>query len=260
MSETTTRQPGTERTVWRRSGATASWWSRVCSTRRRSRRISAWTDELRGSTRGAGPVHDVLRAEPAPSGRARAPADRELLPVPCRLRGPVRRRQAARLRVPALRRAGRPLQGQDQLQAARAATASSPIKTSRRAGAPTPTCSSPRWSASMPPPRRTAAWSWPPGTTRADSSAKSGSRSPPTTCAAWTPVRCRPRPATSCSSIPTRRTPRRRTSPASARRVLYITYNRRSAGDHRVRYYADKRKSFPPDIERDPTRTYTFRV
>jgi 2-aminoethylphosphonate dioxygenase len=44
------------------------------------------------------------------------------------------------------------------------------------------------------------------------------------------------------------------------RRVLYITYNRRSAGDHRVQYYADKRKSFPPDIERDPTRTYTFRV
>ena len=47
---------------------------------------------------------------------------------------------------------------------------------------------------------------------------------------------------------------------AERRRVLYITYNRRSAGDHRARYYADKRKSFPPDIERDPTRTYTFRV
>jgi ectoine hydroxylase-related dioxygenase (phytanoyl-CoA dioxygenase family) len=44
------------------------------------------------------------------------------------------------------------------------------------------------------------------------------------------------------------------------RRVLYITYNRRSAGDQRVRYFADKRKSFPPDIERDPNRTYTFRV
>jgi hypothetical protein len=42
--------------------------------------------------------------------------------------------------------------------------------------------------------------------------------------------------------------------------VLYITYNRLSAGDHRVQYYADKRKSFPPDIERDPNRTYTFRV
>ena len=47
---------------------------------------------------------------------------------------------------------------------------------------------------------------------------------------------------------------------AERRRVLYITYNRRSAGDHRARYYADKRKSFPPDIEREPGRTYTFRV
>ena len=47
---------------------------------------------------------------------------------------------------------------------------------------------------------------------------------------------------------------------AERRRVLYITYNRRSAGDHRVQYFADKRKSFPPDIERDPNRTYTFRV
>ena len=47
---------------------------------------------------------------------------------------------------------------------------------------------------------------------------------------------------------------------ADRRRVLYITYNRRSAGDHRVRYFADKRKSFPPDIERDPNKTYTFRV
>jgi 2-aminoethylphosphonate dioxygenase len=47
---------------------------------------------------------------------------------------------------------------------------------------------------------------------------------------------------------------------AERRRVLYITYNRVSAGDHRVQYYADKRKSFPPDIERDPNRTYTFRV
>jgi hypothetical protein len=47
---------------------------------------------------------------------------------------------------------------------------------------------------------------------------------------------------------------------AEPRRVLYITYNRLSAGDLRARYYADKRKNFPPDIERDPTKTYTFRV
>lgn len=45
-----------------------------------------------------------------------------------------------------------------------------------------------------------------------------------------------------------------------ARRVLYITYNKLSAGDHRVQYYADKRKSFPPDIAREPDIDYRFRV
>ena len=44
------------------------------------------------------------------------------------------------------------------------------------------------------------------------------------------------------------------------RRVLYLTYNRASDGDHRLRYYADKRKNFPPDVERDPNKEYTFRV
>jgi hypothetical protein len=44
------------------------------------------------------------------------------------------------------------------------------------------------------------------------------------------------------------------------RRVLYVTYNRASDGDHRVSYYADKRASFPPDIERLPGVAYRFRV
>jgi hypothetical protein len=44
------------------------------------------------------------------------------------------------------------------------------------------------------------------------------------------------------------------------RRVLYVTYNRASEGDHRVAYYADKRASFPPDIERLPGVEYRFRV
>ena len=44
------------------------------------------------------------------------------------------------------------------------------------------------------------------------------------------------------------------------RRVLYITYNKLADGDHRVPYYADKRKSFPPDIERLPGQQYKFRV
>jgi hypothetical protein len=44
------------------------------------------------------------------------------------------------------------------------------------------------------------------------------------------------------------------------RRILYLTYNRASEGDHRDRYYADKHASFPPDIEREQGRTYVFRV
>ena len=44
------------------------------------------------------------------------------------------------------------------------------------------------------------------------------------------------------------------------RRVLYITYNMRGEGDHRVAYYADKRRNYPPDIERAPGETYAFKV
>ena len=44
------------------------------------------------------------------------------------------------------------------------------------------------------------------------------------------------------------------------RRVLYVTYNAVSEGDHRREYYADKRQSYPPDIERDPNKKYVFRV
>ena len=46
----------------------------------------------------------------------------------------------------------------------------------------------------------------------------------------------------------------------SERRILYITYNRLSDGDHRAQYFADKRSNFPPDIERVPGREYVFRV
>ncbi len=44
------------------------------------------------------------------------------------------------------------------------------------------------------------------------------------------------------------------------RRNLYLTFNRASEGDFRERYFADKRKSFPPDHERDANATYVFRV
>ena len=47
---------------------------------------------------------------------------------------------------------------------------------------------------------------------------------------------------------------------AEPRRVLYVTYNRGSDGDHRVRYFAEKRRSYPPDCEREPGREYVYRV
>ncbi|NEP56473.1 MAG: phytanoyl-CoA dioxygenase family protein [Symploca sp. SIO2G7] len=46
----------------------------------------------------------------------------------------------------------------------------------------------------------------------------------------------------------------------SPRRVLYLTYNRASEGDHRVQYYVDKRKNYPPDIEREAGKKYEFKV
>lgn len=46
----------------------------------------------------------------------------------------------------------------------------------------------------------------------------------------------------------------------NARRVLYVTYNKLSEGDHRRQYYIDKRKNYPPDCERDADKDYVFRV
>jgi hypothetical protein len=44
------------------------------------------------------------------------------------------------------------------------------------------------------------------------------------------------------------------------RRALYVTYNRAADGDHRARYFAEKRANFPPDVEREPGKEYRFRV
>jgi 2-aminoethylphosphonate dioxygenase len=44
------------------------------------------------------------------------------------------------------------------------------------------------------------------------------------------------------------------------RRLYYATYNRKSAGDHMARYYADKHKNYPPDVDRAAGKEYVFRV
>jgi len=59
------------------------------------------------------------------------------------------------------------------------------------------------------------------------------------------------------SFIPHRSAPN---ATSNARRVLYYTYNKASEGEHLARYYADKRASYPPDIEREPGKEYRYRV
>ncbi len=73
-------------------------------------------------------------------------------------------------------------------------------------------------------------------------------------------VRCPARPGDAVffdSFVPHRSGPN---LTGDARRVLYLTYNRLSEGDHRIQYYVDKRKSYPPDCEREPGKKYAFRV
>lgn len=46
----------------------------------------------------------------------------------------------------------------------------------------------------------------------------------------------------------------------STRRLIYLTFNKLSEGDYREQYYADKRKSYPPDIEREPGKKYEYKI
>jgi ectoine hydroxylase-related dioxygenase (phytanoyl-CoA dioxygenase family) len=74
----------------------------------------------------------------------------------------------------------------------------------------------------------------------------------------YVPVHCKPGDAVFFDSYAPHRSQPNRTD--QARRVLYITYNRKSEGDSREKYYADKRRNYPPDIERDPGKDYSFKV
>ena len=44
------------------------------------------------------------------------------------------------------------------------------------------------------------------------------------------------------------------------RRAYFSTYNRLSEGSHIDAYFSEKRKNFPPDIEREDGKEYTYRV
>ncbi len=75
---------------------------------------------------------------------------------------------------------------------------------------------------------------------------------------AYQPVHCQPGDAVFFDSFAPHRSEPNHTD--RARRVLYITYNRASEGDHRAQYFADKHRNYPPDVERVPGRDYAFRV
>jgi hypothetical protein len=74
----------------------------------------------------------------------------------------------------------------------------------------------------------------------------------------YTAVHCQPGDAVFFDSYAPHRSHPNRTD--QARRVLYITYNKLSEGDSRDQYYSDKRRNYPPDIERDPDKDYSFKV
>jgi ectoine hydroxylase-related dioxygenase (phytanoyl-CoA dioxygenase family) len=76
--------------------------------------------------------------------------------------------------------------------------------------------------------------------------------------AQYVAVHCQPGDAVFFDSYAPHRSAPNRTG--QARRVLYITYNKASEGDSREQYYAAKRASYPPDVERDPEKEYRFRV
>jgi hypothetical protein len=75
---------------------------------------------------------------------------------------------------------------------------------------------------------------------------------------AYVPIEAAPGDAVFFDSFAPHRSGPNRTD--EARRVLYFTYNKLSDGDHLAQYYADKRESYPPDIEREPEKEYRYRV
>ena len=59
------------------------------------------------------------------------------------------------------------------------------------------------------------------------------------------------------SYVPHRSGPNTSTKP---RRAVFVTYNKKSKGFRLPAYYEDKRRDFPPDIERPEGKTYVYRV
>ncbi len=239
---------------------TASSWCPSSSTSARSAQISRWTDELQAQPEvPGGPMMYFEQSLLEPGERVLQRIE-NFCPFDARFAELCDADKLKAVRVQALRRARRAVQGQDQLQAAR---------WRRLQAAPGPAGGLERLRGPLHhrhgQHRCHLRREWVPGAVRRPPHARAARRRVDAAHrrrhapARRAPGADRPR-GTRCSSTRTRPTRRPRTSPSERRRVLYITYNRQSAGDHRARYFADKRKSFPPDVEREPGRTYTFRV
>lgn len=46
----------------------------------------------------------------------------------------------------------------------------------------------------------------------------------------------------------------------SKRRMLFLTFNKKKDGNHRVKHFKDKRKNFPPNFERKNSKKYVFHI
>ncbi len=44
------------------------------------------------------------------------------------------------------------------------------------------------------------------------------------------------------------------------RRMIFLTFNKKSDGNHRKKHFKDKRKNFPPNYERKIGKKYIFHI
>ena len=221
--------------------------------------ILRWTEEVAARPELPGQQMVYREASLSRSRNAGRPADRELLPASRRLRPTDPPRPTGEAVEQLL---GGPAVCSRRRSTSRcpAARASRRTRTSRPAGRAMRRCSSPRWCRStrdaengcleMADARRACTRPDRAGVEAADGRADGGVRPDPVPTAPGDVLFFD-------SYAPHASKPNLTDEP---RRILYLTYNAASDGDHRARYYADKRATFPPDIERDPDVAYRFRV
>jgi len=74
----------------------------------------------------------------------------------------------------------------------------------------------------------------------------------------WVPISTQPGDVVFFDSYVPHRSAKNTTK--DPRRLAYSTYAKKSQGDFRELYYEDKRKSFPPDCERQEGIVYEYKI